>query len=115
MNQSEIIPFVLQDQRNCRSRNMQKFFRDKKNKHLTHVVMFDGRPWFASLGWDPDESGFAGVKVLEVACQGAKAKPGYPSWQKPGSWTDITESFWDKYQKNGIIAFPEIWHIKIPA
>jgi hypothetical protein len=115
MTKPEIIAFIQADQRNCRSNNMQKFFRNSKNWDLTHVIRFEGQLWFASIGWDPDESGFAGVKVREVACYGTKAKTGYPSWQKPGSWTDVSEWFWQEYKEAGVVAFPDIWHIKIPA
>lgn len=114
MKESEIIQFILADQRNCRSRNMQKFFRNKRNRHLTHVIRFEGQLWFASLKWPPDETGFAGVRVVEVACQGSGAKSCYPSWQQPENWTDVTEWFWQEYKEAGVVSFPDIWHIKIP-
>lgn len=114
MDQSEIINFVLQDQRNYRSRNMQQFFRNKNNRISWRVIRFEDQLWFASIGWAPDETGFAGVRVVEVACQGSRAKSGYPNWQRPDDWLDVTKWFWQEYKEAGVVSFPDIWHIKIP-
>lgn len=108
------IKYLLADKRNCRSQNMIKFFKNKDHQHYDHVIRFEGKLWFASLGWDPDEKGFAGVSVVEVACQGNKANTCYPSWQHPSKWHDVTDWFWEKYRERGIISIPEVWHRKIP-
>lgn len=108
------IKFLLSDDRNCRSDNMKKFFKNPDNQINCNVIRFEGKLWFASLGWDNDGKGFAGVRVMEVACQGNKAKTGYPSWQHPDKWHDVTEWFWGKYMERGIISIPEIWNRVIP-
>ena len=108
------IQFVLNDNRLCSSPNLKKFFKKKINQVYNRVIRFNGRLWFAMLGWDPDGKGFAGVKVAEVACLGNKAKTGYPVPQNPGMWEDVTEWFWEKYQERGRVSLPEVWHIPIP-
>jgi hypothetical protein len=122
MNQQQIIEFVLNDQRLCRSKNMQEFFKNKENQNEWHVIRFEGQLWFVSLGWRVglrkdgtwDDNGFAGVRVREVACQGKKARSGYPSWQGNNKYVDVTEWFWHEYMEAGVVGFPDIWHIKMP-
>jgi len=114
MDNNELIDFILNDNRNCRSRNMQAFFRNKRNRHQTSVIRFEEQLWFVSFGWPPGDN-FSGVRVVEVACQGMQATSGYPYRQKPGSWTDVTDWFWKEYKEAGVVAFPEIWHIKLPV
>lgn len=122
MNKLKILDFVINDQRNCRSYNIQAYFKKKENQHNIQVIRFEGQLWFVTLGWRIglrkngtwDDSGFAGVRVVEVACQGVKAKSGYPSWQKGGDYEIVTDWFWQEYMEAGIIAFPDIWHINMP-
>ena len=117
------IEFLLQDDRNCRSDNMKKFFSNKRNQHNSEVIRFEGQLWFVSLGWrigikkdgTADDTGFAGVRVVEVACQGNKATTCYPSRQRGGDYEIVTDWFWDKYRERGIISIPEVWHRVIPA
>ena len=120
MNQikNEDILFLLNDNRNCRSKNMQDFFRTSTGKHMANqleVIRWhrDGRLWFVTLGWlvSSKENGFAGVKVTTVACYGAKAKDGcgYPSEQKGGDYDIVTSWFWGKYRERGMVSIPEVW------
>ena len=115
MTTNQNVQFVLNDKRNCRSNNMQKFFRSQQGRHMANhleVIRFDKKLWFATLGWrvcEGNDTGFAGVRVKEVACQGAKAQSGYPSWQKGGDYEIVTDWFWDKYKEDGMISIPEIW------
>jgi len=116
---NEDIKFLLADKRNCKSNNLQQFFRGKEGRKIAnrlHVIRFEGELYFATLGWlaRGKENGFAGVMVRRVACYGSKAKTGYPSWQKGGDYEDVTEWFWSKYREQGMVSIPEIWHIKIP-
>jgi hypothetical protein len=114
------IEFLLSDTRNCRSRNMIRFFSVPRNHSYAEVIRFDGDLWFAMLGWrtgvDKDgnrkDNGFAGVRVVTVACYGLKAKTVYPGWQKGDDYEIVTDWFWQTYREQGIIGFPEIWHIK---
>lgn len=106
---SDNIKFLLKDTRLCRSDNMIRFFKKEKNRLYSSVIRFEGKLWFAMLGWD-DGNGFAGVKVLTVACFGSKAETGYPSWQYQKKWEDVTDWFWNKYRERGIVSIPEIWN-----
>lgn len=111
---NEHIKRVITDERLCKSNNMQKFFRSQTGRKMANyleVIRFEGVLYFATLGWlaRGEENGFAGVRVVEVACQGAKAKTGYPSWQKGGDYEIVTDWFWSNYWHYGMVALPEIW------
>ncbi len=76
------IEFILQDKRNCKSNNLQKFFTKIGNRNYNEVIEFENDLWFVSLGWATNKEwiynankcdGFAGLKVKQVACKGAKA------------------------------------------
>ncbi len=126
---NENVAFLLADTRLCKSPNLQAFFRSHKGrrmaKHLgwcrendgLHVIRFEGELWFATLGHlapGGKENGFAGVSVRKVACYGAKADTGYPTWQKGGDYEDVTQWFWNLYRERGVVSIPEIWHVEIP-
>lgn len=114
------ILFLLADNRNCKSNNMQRFFRGRTGKRMANqleVIRFEGALWFVTLGWlvrIGNETGFAGVRVVEVACQGVKATTGYPDWQKGNDYEIVTDWFWGKYRERGMVSIPEIWHIEVP-
>jgi len=123
MTTKEDIQFLLNDTRNCKSNNLQKFFRTHKGRRLVkHLGMeiirtTKGELWFATLGWlvQPGiETGYAGVMVREVACWGAKSSTGYPVQQTGSDYEVVTDWFWEKYRERGVVAIPEIWNIKIP-
>lgn len=111
------IEFLLNDDRNCKSNNLQKFFRKKENRRLNEVIVFEDRLWLVSLGWlvtVGNENGFAGCTVIHAACFGSKAFTGYPARQNGHDYKIVTDWFWDNYIKEGILAFPDIWHIQQP-
>lgn len=107
---------ILKDTRFYRSQNMQKFFRKTRNRAYKEVIRFEGDLWFVSLGWlvKGKENGFAGVRVMRVACYGGKAETGYPAWQKGGDYEVVTDWFFEKYFKSGMYGHYEIWRRKHP-
>lgn len=124
MIENENILFLLKDERLCKSKNMQAFFRTDEGKKMSNhleVIRWhkDGALWFAILGFlvrIGNENGFAGVEVRRAAAMGAEAKKyiGYPSAQKGGDYDIVTDWFWDKYRERGVVSLPEIWNVKIP-
>lgn len=124
------VSFLLKDTRYCNSPNLQQFFRSKEGRDMAkrlywfkekdglRIIRFEGNLWFATLGWRVrlgNDTGFAGVEIARVARLGRRAKTGYPDWQKGGDYEDVTDWFWEKYKEAGIVAFPEIWGVRIPA
>lgn len=112
---NENVKYLLHDTRNCKSNNLQNFFRSYNGRKMANqleVIRFEGKLWFATLGWrvcEGNDTGFAGVRVLEAACKGGKAHSCYPSWQKGRDYEIVTDWFWSKYKEDGMIAIPEIW------
>lgn len=110
---NENILFLLNDNRNCRSPNLQKYFSKGDNWIWRNkVIRCEGELYFAYL--DDMPNWWTGVKVREVACYGAKSVGGEYVNLRGKPIEDVTDWFWLMYKERGKVSIPEIWRISIP-